>query len=69
MIMKRIVLIVPVVFLAGAVLFGATESAGTGREVTVMFWNMENFFDFKDDGTGESDAPLQKPFCGREAER
>lgn len=54
--MKRIVLIVPVVFLAGAVLFGATESAGTGREVTVMFWNMENFFDFKDDGTGESDA-------------
>lgn len=56
MIMKRIVLIVPVVFLAGAVLFGATESAGTGREVTIMFWNMENFFDFKDDGTGESDA-------------
>lgn len=56
MIMKRIVLIVPVVFLAGAVLFGATESAGTGREITVMFWNMENFFDFKDDGTGESDA-------------
>ena len=54
--MKRIVLIVPVVFLAGAVLFGATESAGTGREITVMFWNMENFFDFKDDGTGESDA-------------
>ena len=49
-------MIVPVVFLAGAVLFGATESAGTGREVTVMFWNMENFFDFKDDGTGESDA-------------
>lgn len=56
MIMKTIVLIVPVVFLAGAVLFGATESAGTGREITVMFWNMENFFDFKDDGTGESDA-------------
>ena len=49
-------MIVPVVFLAGAVLFGATESAGTGREITVMFWNMENFFDFKDDGTGESDA-------------
>ena len=22
----------------------------------VMFWNLENFFDFKDDGTGESDA-------------
>ena len=54
--MKRIVLIVTIVFLAGAVLFGATESAGTGREVTVMFWNMENFFDFKDDGTGESDT-------------
>jgi len=24
--------------------------------VTVMFWNLENFFDFKDDGTGESDT-------------
>ena len=29
---------------------------GTRGEVTVMFWNLENFFDFKDDGTGESDA-------------
>ena len=54
--MKKIVLIVPFVLLAGALLSGATESAGTGREVTVMFWNMENFFDFKDDGTGESDT-------------
>lgn len=24
--------------------------------VTVMFWNLENFFDFRDDGTSESDA-------------
>ena len=29
------------------------ESSG---EVTVMFWNLENFFDFVDGGTGESDA-------------
>ena len=54
--MKKRVLIVPVVLLGWAVLFGTTEPAGTGREVTVMFWNMENFFDFKDDGTGESDT-------------
>ena len=26
------------------------------EKVTLMFWNLENFFDFKDDGTGESDA-------------
>ena len=32
------------------------KEAATDREgVTVMFWNLENFFDFKDDGTGESD--------------
>ena len=24
--------------------------------VTIMFWNLENFFDFRDDGTSESDA-------------
>ena len=35
-----------------------SEAGGSdGRgEVMVMFWNLENFFDFKDDGTGESDA-------------
>ena len=35
-----------------------SEAGGLdGRgEMTVMFWNLENFFDFKDDGTGESDA-------------
>ena len=35
-----------------------SEAGGSdGRgEMTVMFWNLENFFDFKDDGTGESDA-------------
>ena len=27
-----------------------------GSEVKVMFWNLENFFDFIDGGTGESDA-------------
>ena len=32
------------------------KDAAADREgVTVMFWNLENFFDFKDDGTGESD--------------
>ena len=30
--------------------------SGSSEGVTVMFWNLENFFDFKDDGTGESDA-------------
>ena len=24
--------------------------------ISVMFWNVENFYDFKDDGTGESDT-------------
>ena len=32
------------------------KDAGAEKEgMTVMFWNLENFFDFKDDGTGESD--------------
>ena len=37
----------------------APEMMGQGRdagEVRVMFWNLENFFDFIDGGTGESDA-------------
>ena len=35
------------------------ESWDTGRDddgVAIMFWNLENFFDFIDGGTGESDA-------------
>ena len=27
-----------------------------GGEVSIMFWNLENFFDFIDQGTGESDT-------------
>ena len=38
----------------------ATASGQVGgersEEVTVMFWNLENFFDFIDGGAGESDA-------------
>ena len=35
---------------------GAMAAGEKGTGTTVMFWNLENFFDFKDDGTGESDA-------------
>ena len=31
-------------------------NAMTEDSMTVMFWNLENFYDFRDDGTGESDA-------------
>ncbi len=34
--------------------FGGTEAAGQGN--VVMFWNLENFYDYIDQGTGESDA-------------
>ena len=34
--------------------FTAVPSEPAG--LTVMFWNLENFFDYFDDGTGESDA-------------
>ena len=35
---------------------GAMAAGEKGTGTTVVFWNLENFFDFKDDGTGESDA-------------
>jgi predicted extracellular nuclease len=34
----------------------AFESEPAAGGVTVMFWNLENFFDFVDGGAGESDA-------------
>lgn len=33
----------------------ASPRASSGEELLVMFWNVENFFDYFDDGTGESD--------------
>lgn len=34
---------------------GAQSSAEERDSLLVMFWNLENFFDWKDQGTGESD--------------
>ena len=48
--MKDVLMIMFATLVIGAFPFG------TRGEVTAMFWNLENFFDFKDDGTGESDA-------------
>ena len=45
-----------VLMLMLAALMAGMFSLEPRGEVTVMFWNLENFFDFKDDGTGESDA-------------
>ena len=45
--------------LAGAAMVMGGEAVGTepaAGGVRVMFWNLENFFDFVDGGTGESDA-------------
>ena len=53
MIMKRI-FIVLVMILFMAVMAGAK---GQDRDsVLTVFWNLENFFDYTDQGTGESDA-------------
>ena len=40
--------------LAAFIAVSAACSAEDGRILT-MFWNLENFFDYKDGGTGESD--------------
>ena len=52
--LRRVVLVVT------AIMFGTVgESRDSGREnggVAIMFWNLENFFDFIDGGTGESDT-------------
>ena len=49
MIMKRLIL----VLLLCAV--GIVVRAQEGDSLLVMFWNVENFFDYIDNGTGESD--------------
>ena len=66
--MKDVMIIILVALVTGVFSIGtngtvevpaySSEAGGSdGRGVvTVMFWNLENFFDFKDDGTGESDA-------------
>lgn len=36
--------------------YGKAEEKCHGSGIVVMFWNLENFFDYKDDGTGASDA-------------
>lgn len=48
--MKGLIMILLAATVAWALPFENRE------KVTLMFWNLENFFDFKDDGTGESDA-------------
>ena len=35
---------------------GVCASAQEKDSLLVMFWNLENFFDWKDQGTGESDS-------------
>ena len=45
-----------VLMLMLAALMAGMFSLEPRGEVTVMFWNLENFFDFKDDVTGESDT-------------
>ena len=37
-------------------LSGQSGSGDASEGVTVMFWNLENFFDYVDGGAGESDA-------------
>ena len=32
------------------------SSADEGKENVIMFWNLENFYDYTDAGTGESDT-------------
>ena len=48
--MRRLVLLV----LLSAV--GFVANARNGDQMIVMFWNLENFFDWTDQGTGESDS-------------
>ena len=45
-------LLLTMVILLPLVLFGQQDDRG---KLLIMFWNMENFFDWKDDGTGDSD--------------
>ena len=35
---------------------GFVANARNGDQMIVMFWNLENFFDWTDQGTGESDS-------------
>lgn len=43
------------VMLLCVMLFLGMEPGQHGDSVLTMFWNLENFFDYKDQGTGESD--------------
>lgn len=52
--MKYVKVIVCVVVLCLFVLFEGS-CYGKGDSLVVMFWNVENFFDYIDDGKGESD--------------
>lgn len=40
----------------GSMLAREESRSGEGCGIVVMFWNLENFFDFNDGGTGASDA-------------
>lgn len=40
---------------AAILLFLSLTAAGQNDSLLVMFWNLENFFDYTDDGSGESD--------------
>ena len=56
---RKVFLFLAVTVVAGAVNVFHGETTGTEKvtgDVTVMFWNLENFFDFVDGGAGESDA-------------
>ena len=48
--MKKLLLVLLLSFTAFRVCAAQKDS------LLIMFWNVENFFDFKDDGTGPSDA-------------
>lgn len=51
--MKRFVLTVIVGFIAA---FAAAQVPSGDENISVMFWNLENFFDWKDGGHSSSDA-------------
>ncbi len=44
-----------IIYSAILILLHTAASAQEGKENIVMFWNIENFFDFKDEGKNDSD--------------
>lgn len=45
-----------IIFLFAGLLMPLLLCAQEDDSLVVLFWNLENFFDFKDDGTGDSDS-------------